>query len=37
MFYTSIQDGKEGVKAFLEKRPAEFRSSTQNMPPFYPW
>lgn len=37
MFYTSIQDGKEGVRAFLEKRPAEFRSSTQNMPPFYPW
>lgn len=37
MFYTSIGDGKEGVRAFLEKRPAEFASSTASMPPFYPW
>lgn len=38
MFYASIGDGKEGVAAFLEKRPAGFggRAST-DMPPFYPW
>lgn len=38
MFYASISDGKEGVAAFLEKRPAEFpgRAST-DLPPFYPW
>ena len=38
VFYTSQKDGKEGVAAFLEKRPAEFaqRASTE-MPPFYPW
>jgi len=37
MFYTSIGDGKEGVNAFLEKRPAEFASKASQMPPFYPW
>ena len=38
MFYTSRADGHEGVRAFLEKRPAQFtaRAST-DMPPFYPW
>lgn len=36
MFYTSIGDGKEGVAAFLEKRPAEFKAEvTRDMPPFY--
>lgn len=37
MFYTSRQDGKEGVRAFLEKRPAQFTSNASAMPPFYPW
>ncbi|MDO5627873.1 MAG: crotonase/enoyl-CoA hydratase family protein, partial [Mobilicoccus sp.] len=34
MFWTSIADGKEGVAAFLEKRPAEFTSRTSDMPEF---
>jgi len=37
MFYTSVGDGKEGVNAFLEKRPAQFSSKASEMPPFYPW
>jgi enoyl-CoA hydratase/carnithine racemase len=38
MFYTSIGEGKEGVRAFLEKRSPKFtaRVST-DMPPFFPW
>lgn len=37
MFYTSIGDGKEGVQAFLDKRPARFEGKASKMPPFYPW
>lgn len=37
MFYTSLGDGKEGVRAFLEKRPAQFTSKASEMPSFYPW
>ncbi|MFZ5527797.1 MAG: crotonase/enoyl-CoA hydratase family protein [Pseudomonadota bacterium] len=37
MFYTSIGDGKEGVAAFLEKRPAQFKGQASAMPAFYPW
>ena len=37
MFYTSIGDGKEGVRAFLDKREADFTSQASAMPPFFPW
>lgn len=37
MYYTSVGDGKEGVAAFLEKRPADFKSKASEMPEFYPW
>ncbi len=36
MFYTSIGDGKEGVRSFLEKRPPAFKASaSRDLPPFY--
>ena len=37
MFYTSVGDGKEGVRAFLDKREPAFASRASEMPPFYPW
>ncbi len=37
MFYTSVSDGKEGIKSFLEKRNPDYLSKASNMPPFYPW
>lgn len=35
MFYTSIGDGKEGVAAFLDKRPPCFSAKASSLPPFY--
>jgi enoyl-CoA hydratase/carnithine racemase len=38
IFSASLKDGKEGIQAFLDKRPAEFDSkSSSDMPDFFPW
>ena len=37
IFYASMADGREGVAAFLEKRPPKFTARASRMPPFYPW
>lgn len=37
MFYTSLGDGKEGVRAFLDKRAPDYAGKASEMPPFYPW
>jgi len=38
VFYTSLADGKEGVQAFLAKRPPNFTArASSDMPSFYPW
>ncbi|SFB75742.1 Enoyl-CoA hydratase/carnithine racemase [Nocardioides terrae] len=36
MFYTSIGDGKEGVAAFLEKRPPSFTGTASELPRVFP-
>lgn len=38
IFYTSQTSGKEGVQAFLDKRPPQFSDRLdQDLPSFYPW
>ncbi|MBM3345172.1 MAG: enoyl-CoA hydratase [Betaproteobacteria bacterium] len=35
VFYSSLKDGKEGVRSFLEKRAPNFTSLASDLPPFY--
>ncbi|MDB5885467.1 MAG: enoyl-CoA hydratase [Polaromonas sp.] len=37
IWHTSQGDGKEGVRAFLDKRAPRFESRASQMPDFYPW
>lgn len=38
IFYQSLKDGKEGIQAFWDKRPADFPAKvSSDMPNFYPW
>lgn len=37
IYYQSLEDGKEGVASFLEKRKPEFKMKSSEMPDFYPW
>jgi len=37
IYYQSLEDGKEGVASFLEKRKPEFKQKASQMPAFYPW
>ena len=35
VYYTSLEDGKEGVQSFLEKRTPQYGGKASAMPPFY--
>lgn len=38
IYYQSLDDGKEGIAAFLEKRKPQYQSkASKDMPDFYPW